>query len=164
MAILFELLAEFGSNAPAAHSFWDSFRNVRWTLSNDVVIEPDLALSDVRECKGVWWCSIFPRGVSYTGSEPLIKSAEPRIELTKQMYATLKARSGFRFALIGWELSGRFDFEEIRRADFRPEGLVVSATIHRDLQRPELFEPFGPETLWRRPTEAGYHQIARLFE
>jgi hypothetical protein len=88
-------------------------------------------------------------------------------EVARHMYATLKQCSGFRFALVGWEVAESVEISELLAAQSLGKelqaGLVVSRELWLQMGSPSSLIPFGIETFWKPLQEDDYRSLAKLF-
>ena len=167
MAILFMLAVECGSQHDRAVSIVEHFRGIAWTLSNGTEMRFSGGPGDIWQREDVTWCSVFPDGMSATGSNQSLSSLPLRVEVSQRIHAELRALSGFRFALLGWEAATECTWNEIiaLKNNLRslPAGLIISEHLWIQLGKPSGYERFGNDTVWRPLDESGYRAIVRSF-
>jgi hypothetical protein len=170
MGYFFELAAELGDNPDRVAGLITCFDGVNWTLSDGTVIECQFRpnANDVwRGPDGNFWCRVTPNGVSVTGGPRSVTSDTMLSELIHQMYETLKKCSGFRFALVGWEVAESVEIKDLLNfksaGDGLPAGLVVSRFTWQQMGSPETFLPFGVESFWKPLDNDDYSALVKLF-
>lgn len=146
------------------------FDKVLWTLSDGTVVNCVLDTSPSNLWKGPdknWWCRVAPKGVSVTGGPRSVNRDSMLIEVARYMYETLRKCSGFRFALVGWEVAESIEIAELLQepASSRvvPSGLVVSQDLWRQMGRPADLVSFGVETFWKPLEERDFFTVVKLF-
>ena len=161
MALLFELVAEFGQSQHNAVAFAGRLNGQSWQLSNDVVCRYEFIASDVWEDGKIWWCRIVPK-LKEAGS--FNHGDVALVQLTKQLYSSLELLSGFRFAIIGWEAEAWLTLDEVVCSGIDekdlPRGLVVSGDVCRRMGSPEWLAPFGCDSFWLPLLEHDYSLVA----
>ena len=167
MAILFMLAVDCGSRHDRAVAIVEHFRGVAWTLSNGTEMRFTVGSGDIWRRSDVTWCSVFPDGMSATGSDQSLTSLPLRVEVSRRIHAELRAVSGFRFALLGWEAATECSWDEIiaSKNSLRslPAGLIMNKRLWIQLGEPSGYERFGSDTVWRPLDESGYRAIVRSF-
>lgn len=147
MALLFSLSAECGHDrheAEAVARHFDEFAPIiddgsRYQCSTGV---PELGRA--------WWAICCPEGVSRTGIQ---SDDDQRVmdAIAIALYERLKTAPPFRYALVGIEIDGFRDYEELNddvtELDF--SGLVLSDAVWRHLGAARMFVPFAPGYRWR---------------
>lgn len=169
MAYLFEAAVELGQS-PQNASHLKSFDNVTWKLSDGTEIHCalDLGASNLWIAPNKnWWLRIAPEGVSVTGGTRKVNSDEMLVEVAKKIYASLKQCSGFRFAIVGWEVAESIEVTDLLskadKADGIPPGVVISRELWEQMGAPSYFLPFGTETLWKPLDKTDYLDMVKLF-
>lgn len=170
MGYLFELAAELGPDASDVAGLATGFHDVTWTLSDGTVVPCYFHPGPRNPWRGPdqnWWCRITPKGVSATGATRNVNTSIMVAEVARHMYATLKQCSGFRFALVGWEVAESVEISELLAAqslgsELLP-GLVVSRDLWLQMGSPSSLIPFGIETFWKPLSEDDYRSLAKLF-
>lgn len=169
MAYLFEVAVELGQQ-PRNVSCLKSFNNVVWKLSDGTKIDCALDSSPSNLWTASdknWWLRIAPKGISMTGGARRVTSDAMLVEVAKHMYATLQKCSGFRFALVGWEVAESIEVKELlsKPSDSMeiPAGVVVSQNLLKEMGEPSCFVAFGAETFWKPLKESDYLEMVKLF-
>ena len=166
MAILFMLAVECGSNEEIANSIVEHFLQVRWALSDGSPMYFTSEPCHIWRRGGVIWCSVLPDGVSYTGETQRITTSSLRVEVAKRVYAELRQLSGYRFAVVGWEVSD-CDWDSIAKGKddlaLLPLGLVLSDDSWNQLGRLHGFERFGPSSVWKPLSEQDYLELVKSW-
>ena len=147
MAWIFSLSAECGPNKHKAEAVAKHFDRYIAVL-DDGSRYP--CSSHVSGIGGAWWAVCCPDDVSRTG----VNSEDDERVMTAvglALYDHLKTSPSHRYALVGVEVDGFRDYDEIDNdvieLDF--SGLVLSDELWRHLDAPGMFVPFASGYHWR---------------
>lgn len=170
MSYLFELAAELGDKPAGVAGIATAFDGATWILSDGTTIECQFKPSPSNPWTGPdgnLWCRLTPNGVGMTGGVRSVTSDEMLVEVAMQMYGVLRGCSGFRFALVGWEVAESVEVSELLNskppgAEF-PAGLVVSLDLWTQMGCPAAFVPFGDHTVWKPLEDCDYRALVKLF-
>ena len=152
MGWFFSLSAEIGPNRAKADCFAEYFSRVLLKASNHIQFS----------ClTGVWpdrigendnyWCLVSPKNADGE-LVSVFENSELLTELGYELYKHLYLAPDFRYALVGIEVDGFIDYDELIVDE--PEeyngfdGLVISEDIWQLPGRPDCFVKFKPGYLW----------------
>lgn len=104
------------------------------------VADPAMSLRVFDDHEGHRWVGVFV-GPS--------NAPEPSAEVVDRLYTALRAASGYRYALFGFEVDGFRTLGELDEEVLVLEGLVLADGLWRDLGEPDGFVAFAPGFVWR---------------
>lgn len=158
MAILFELVVNYGRNEEAAQAA------VRTAMAHPPLpagrhriplAEPHIRTVVAREGDPYFEMSIVPVGVGIrSGWERLRLTAGELSELGRGLYSLLSTFSGYRVAMVGLDPEMFVDPVELRMeyadefADGTLPGLVLAEDLQRSLPESRHFVPFSDGFVW----------------
>lgn len=157
MAVVFELVINFGANRAAARRASGIVATVKPIRVGDQVIE--LHPPEVLEVGRRIEYSLMPVGVSWglphdRGRERIALDAAGLSALGHRLYDLLRRMDGYQAAMVGWDPECLVDLDELRLeypdelADASLHGLVLSADARRTLPAATGLVPFGPAHEW----------------
>jgi len=149
MAWVFSLSAECGDLRESAERFTDYFQNL--TLKFADGLEIPCSANVFGGGASSWWSLVNPKGIIAGGVDCRVElcKAERSSEAGFLLYEHLKFAPSFRYAIVGWEVDGFADAEELNSADLQTlDGLVLSQEFCERLNCFSTFEPFTSNYFW----------------
>ncbi|MDI6105789.1 hypothetical protein QLQ12_45150 [Actinoplanes sp. NEAU-A12] len=161
MAVLFELVVNFGANHAAAEQAHATVLNHPRLQAGEHQIplhEPRLMTTRSKDGNEYLEMAVLPVGVGIGGAmdhgRRIIElTAEELSELGHGLYGLLRQLTGYHAAQVGWDPEGRVDLDELRSdwsdelATGRLPGLTLAEEIHQELQG-FGFTRFAPGYVW----------------
>ena len=150
MAWVFSLSAECGNLRESAEKFTDYFQGLTLKFADGLEIPCDANVFGGGESS--WWSLVNPRSIIAGGSDCVVEhcKTERASEAGFLLYEHLKNAPPFRYAIVGWEVDGFADAEELDTADLQAlNGLVLSQEFCERLDCFSTLEPFAPKYYWR---------------
>lgn len=164
MAVIFELVVNFGSDVDAARaaSLIAATSPPLKAGRHRIPLHPALITEESSEYAGsppYAQLSILPVAVGYgvatDGTLPRIAlTAEELTELGRGLYGLLAQFGGYQVAMVGWDPESLVDTAYLREdmaeelATGAPNGLVISDVVHDALGAGESFAAFAPGFVW----------------
>jgi hypothetical protein len=160
MAVIFELVVNFGANKEAAGAAADLVRRLGHIGVRDVPVplgEP--SISELSRPHAYLEFSVHPRGIGYGGPGPrpdFDRRSLTGDEITRighALYDLLRGFSGYRAAIVGWNPESLADVEDLE-ADWRnsdpPDynGLVLAEDLCERWRLGPEWSAFEPGYRW----------------
>lgn len=150
MAWVFSLSAECGNVRESAESFTTFFQGLVLTLSDGVEV---ICQANVFSSGKGWWSLVNPSGVIISGGNETnyeLCKAIRATEIGYLLYEQLKSAPPFRYAIVGWEVDGFRDENELDADDLETlSGLVLSQEICEKLNGQSKLQPFAVGYYWQ---------------
>lgn len=161
MAIVFELVVNFGANHAAAGQARAAVLDHHDLPAGGYRIPlHEALLTTTRSNSGTEYLemSVLPAGVGFgvamdRGRRAVRLTSDELSELGYGLYGLLRQFTGYRAAQVGWDPEGRTDPDELRTewteelAGGRLPGLVLADDVHQELQG-SGFTRFAPGHVW----------------
>jgi hypothetical protein len=149
MAWIFSLSAECGNSLESAERFTNYFLDLPLKFADGLEIR---CWSNVfHDGENNWWSLVNPKSIIAGGVDCIVEhcKTERTSEAGFLLYEHLRSAPPFRYAIVGWEVDGFAEEQELDSADLQTlDGLVLSREFCERLDCFSKFEPFASKYFW----------------